>query len=294
MTLIFVDNLICKRAHLFSWTLFALTGAFPVVGFFVGLLIYTFCPRWQYKEVINNQSDDLMILRELTDLRSLFFQERNRLGKSQISDSNIQSFIEVFRHQPFHQKHSAIAILQRSRSPNHIRLLQVCRSGMAPELVELATAALSKVEASWIQEIKELEAQAEADPLDALKRAEVLREYILLYESGLIPEDIANYFLANAQQHVEAVIQLAPNNAGIWQKVAQVWLLSKRLSDARTGFLHAIECGGDREHLKMWIAEVEYEDGEFGKMTSVLTSIDARGLHGKAINMLEQWKGAAS
>ena len=114
-----------------------------------------------------------------------------------------------------------------------------------------------------------------------------------LVYSGLVQGDVRAYTLEQALRHVEAALELAERDPGLWFLKARVLQTCHRVAESREGFSMAISCGLPEERALPYLAEIAFEQRDFAalrKYIGIIADTQSTPAMGPIIRF---WRGSA-
>lgn len=174
-------------------------------------------------------------------------------------ETNIEPILDILNGDDPALKRGAINLLKEIGSREAIQFLKKCISDPNDEVRFYASAALKKLNDSYIRHIKKVREKIEGEKPSASnlqKLGEIYKKYA---ESGLCDQSARDYYLGLAKKTFIEAIKLDPENIEITTCLGYVCMEMKEYEEAEKHFKKATNIKPDHADALLWLCQLYYE-----------------------------------
>ena len=119
--------------------------------------------------------------------------------------------------------------------------------------------------------------EIENDPTNIGYRTDIVFAYSIVYDSGLVPDNVLKIYLSHALNHATVSLQLNPEQPDMLIHIGKILLQLGQYDKARHAFAKAVEINPSDTTYRFWKAEALYYLNDFAAVKKECKIISKSG-----------------
>jgi hypothetical protein len=176
----------------------------PFVGWILSGCILL-CHRFLNKEYVfeEDEIDPVLLYTSLRGIPKYTGDPSKRL----LQETDIVPLVDIFKGSDLNLKRGAIERLTELKTPEAIRVLTEHKQDSSPEVRFFINTALTRVKKEFDEELKSAQRKMKENYYKVSARFFLAKEYLAYAKSQLLDPKTSDYYLQEAQHHLQAVIK---------------------------------------------------------------------------------------
>ncbi len=198
--------------------------------------------------LVNIDEEESLLFEDIKDTNTLLKEE-----------TSIEPILDIINGDDPALKRGAINLLKEIGSKEAIHLLKKCISDSNEEVRFYTSAALKRLNDSYIRQIKKAKERKEREKPSASNYQKLGEAYKKYAESDLCDQSAMDYYLNLAKNAFIETLSLDPDNIEITTSLGYVCMEMKEYEEAEKYFKKATSIKPDHGDALLWLCQLYYE-----------------------------------
>ena len=214
---------------------------------------------------LENTDEELLLFEDITDTNTLLKEE-----------TNIEPILDILNGDDPALKRGAINLLRQIGNKEAIQLLKKSISDSNEEVRFYTSAALKKLNDTYIQHIKKVKEKAEREKPLAFNYQKLGAVYKKYAESGLCDQNARDYYLDLAKEAFIETLSIDSENIETVANLGYVCMEMKNYEDAEKYFKMATNIKPDYADALLWLCQLYYEKWDLKALVENLQEMNPK------------------
>jgi tetratricopeptide (TPR) repeat protein len=190
------------------------------------------------------------------------YMDPDKLAEGISQELDVTPLVEVLSESDSAARRGVINVTERLPKKDAIRLLRMVLDDKSVEVRYLAASQLSQIETEFNENVFTARKEVERAPESADAHLALANGYAEYFESGLLDDYAAQYYLGLAIGEYKKVLSLGGENIQIMNYLGNLELAAKRYDEALSKFKRVTQLDPENVYANVGLINVFYEKGQ--------------------------------
>lgn len=242
-----------------NWTIIAAVSCFTFsIAGFIAFLLFLIRRRWHGSDVYEEY--EKYIYYDFSPEKR--FIDPVKLAETAGAELEVSPLVDVLGSEDVKLRRGAISIMNKLPAKDAVRLLKQSLHDRNVEIRFHAASEISRIETDLNEDIATAQNEVSRNPDSPDSRLSLANSYSAYYESGILDEITANYYMGLALSEYYKVLDLGGEDIEVMNYIGNLEVMRKDYEKALSKFKRVCEIDPENIYANVGIIQISFETGK--------------------------------